>query len=437
VLTVIREAAAVALTLLPPERTIVRAGESLQAALDQGGIIELEAGATFTGTFVGSKPGTRLVGNGARLQGLTGPAFLVRPGTVDVQVTALTAETQWDQTVIRIGENTANQTTIDAAPAQIVLTGVIVPKHRGKCAFEIHARQSQLVDCEAHDTYDPALRDSKGIYVCNAPGDIQIRGGYYEAGSENVLFGGDAPRIPGLIPAGFLFDGVTLVKPLDWRTNTDPVTGAAINENVKTIFEVKNGQNILVKNSVLDGCWKASQTGYAITLTPRWPGSAVRHITFEDVTVRNASALLNLLGYDDGTTASQQTTDITFRRVNATVSHVQFGGTGVCAQIQSEPARLTFDANVFRGDGGNTIYIGKGLVVQADGTKRDGGPIEGFVLTNNDMTFGLNGLNTFGKAYALDWQLALPGGIIDGNTFRGADPRSVKNLPANNTFVPA
>src|SRR5215211_269770 len=64
-LTLIRDTADRALAALPVPTTpvvTVRAGENLQAALDAGGSIRLEAGATFQGNYLMRRPGTVLAG---------------------------------------------------------------------------------------------------------------------------------------------------------------------------------------------------------------------------------------------------------------------------------------------------------------------------------------------------------------------------------------
>jgi len=61
---------AAALAMIPPDATVVRAGDNLQAALDKGGAVQIEKGAIFEGTFVLKVPATRLIGDaGVQLKG--------------------------------------------------------------------------------------------------------------------------------------------------------------------------------------------------------------------------------------------------------------------------------------------------------------------------------------------------------------------------------
>jgi len=417
--------AAAAISLIPTSR-LVRAGESLQAALDQGGVIELEAGATFEGNYRLRVPGTRVLGASAALRGVNGGAAIIVPvGVRDVQCIIGTATTLWDDAVVQIGENTSRQTTAEDAPSDIIMT-VGVPSHRGKRAFSVHGRNVTLRDCSVFDVYDPAGRDSQAIWIGNAPGNISVLGGTFEAGSENVLVGGAVLSIPGLNPTGLLFDGVTLRKPLSWKTD-------GINRKVKNLFELKSGIDVTLKNATLDGCWVAGQQGYALVVTPR-NGSTIQNVLYENLTIRNVSEVMQLLGYDDSA-VSGQTRDITLRRIDSEVSRTLYGGTGRFASWSSEPANITIEDCTHVGDGSSTFYLYAGLVVQADGTRRTGGPHMGVKIQRNTMSFQQYGMFTIGGlAYARDWKLTMPDGIIENNTFSGAASATRANLP-NNTFI--
>jgi hypothetical protein len=430
----IKSDADAALQLLPPPvdaGVVVKAGGNLQAALDLGGIIRLEAGAVFAGNFVAKKPGTRLVGGlGSALMGAAGgPAFFVPIGARDIQASGFSAQTAWDQSVILLGENDPAQDTPDKAPAGIVLSDIQVPKHRGKRAFEINSAQTALVNCGCTDVYDPAGRDSQGIGVANSPGMLSVNGGRYEAGSENILVGGfGGTQAEKIVPADLTFDGVILSRPLSWQTD-------GVKRKVKTSFELKTGQRVTLKNATLDGCWPEGQTGYALTVTPRDHG-VISDIEITDCSVRNCGAGLNLLAQDDGQ-YSERVQRIALRRVIAVVSK-QFG-VGRFVQLGGEVQGFVLEDCQFEGpDSIVTSYAAK--TWDSPTSSRMSYVTKGAKLTGNSFKSGAYGLMLTGAqgagAYGRFWKEAWPDGIISGNTFGGASGLPHKpNVPADNTFT--
>lgn len=414
----IRDEAAAALALLPVSRRIVRAGENLQAALDQGGAIELEP-ATWEGTFLAHVPGTQLFGGSAALHGVSGPAIKVPPGAHDIAITLGSATTAWPDCPVLVGDNNDAQTTLDAVPRRITLQ-MAVPTHRGKRGFYINGAEVTLGRCVVADTYDPGGQDSQAILIANTPGPVSVLGGTFEAGSEIILVGGTGLAIPGIVPADLLFDGVTLARPMTWQTDGIP-------RKVKNCLELKAGQRVTVRNATLDGCWKQGQEGFALVMTPR-NGHPIRDVLVEDVTIRNCSSVLQLMGFNDSSSQpqSEQTTNVTLRRVRSQVTKA-LGGAGRLVQWSLAPFNLHLEECEHQGDGSSTVYT-------YGGTAPDIGALTqtfGFRMTRCKTTFGSYGLNTNGNPYGRQWQTALPDGVISGNTLVGAAAETQKNLPDN------
>src|SRR5688572_30420814 len=97
-----------------PAVRVVRAGDSLQTALDGGGAIQLEA-ATWSGSYT-LRSHTVLTGTaGAAIRGVSGPALVIPPGTQNVQVSGLELRTLARE-VVAIGANDATQTQPGDAP---------------------------------------------------------------------------------------------------------------------------------------------------------------------------------------------------------------------------------------------------------------------------------------------------------------------------------
>lgn len=404
----------------------VAASGDLQAALNAGGTIELEDGATFSGNYTVKVSGTRLSApTNATIVGADGaPAIFIPPGVNDVQIANLTCTTAWDQSVVMVGNDDSTQTTVAQAPTKIVLTNIQVPTHRGKRAFYLNSGDTQLINCGCLDVYDPSTQDSQGIGILNAPGPILVSGGTFVAASENILVGGDVTAIPGVVPTGLTFENLTLSKPAAWRTTPPP-------GGIKNNFELKNGVNVVLKNSTLDGCWKSAQAGFSVQLTPR-NGGTIANVLIQDVVIQNVDHGINMLGCDDSAYSPQM--------VGVTLSRVTVNALHRFVQMQGAFQTVVIDSCVSTGDG-TTIYGTPDVTWTNPTTQGPQSAIsKGVQVTNNHLACNGYGIMLTdaagGEAYGKDWQAAWPDGIITGNTFVGATAADLqKNLPATNTFA--
>ena len=237
--------------------------QDLQAALNTaqpGDVILLRAGETFVGNFTlpaknsgsnayitirsdasdASLPaaGTRLVpdtrpgGNTsrgvlARLVGKGGgwkttPVIEAGPGAHHYLLQFLeidgAAQEGWE-TLIELGHNTSAQTSFDQAPWDIVLDRVFVHGHETKgqkrCIAlngrSVTVQNSYISDCKNFEY------EAQAIAVFNAPGPTRIVNNYIEGSGENILFGGDDPRIYGLVPSDIEILRNHITKPTSWR----------------------------------------------------------------------------------------------------------------------------------------------------------------------------------------------------------------------------
>jgi hypothetical protein len=421
-----------ALSTPEPDRVVVRAGDSLQAALDKAGTIELEAGAVFEGTY-SLRSRTLVTATGAAVRGMTGPAIRIAPGITDVGIIGLEATSAFND-VIRIGENDATQQSIDAAPARIALTRVSIPQHQRVRGIAIHARAVSLFGCEVLNVWDVHGQDSQAVYVGNAPGAIVIRGGRYSAGSEVILLGGDTTRIPELTPTDILVEDAELFRPLSWL-------GDGVPRKVKNIFEVKNGRNVTLRKSTLRGCWANGQTGEAIVLTPALDGAKkdpplqsgeVHNVLIEDVTVSDCSSLVGILGRAYSAYTVNAASGIVFRRVHATLSRTQFGGRGQLATIGGEPEDVTFEDCTVTQDGTSLIYYSPGTCLDpVTKQSRAAGKLGALTLQQSRCTLPTYGIMLGGVANAVNWQASV--GVLDvkGNVFGGSNIAMKKVLGEN------
>lgn len=402
-----------------PPIVIVRvpSGGNLQLALDNGGNIELEAGGTYESNgFRVRQSGTTIIGNGATLVASSGPALYVLPGVNDVTVSDLSGRSP-NGAVFLLGANDAAiQATLDLVPRRITFTRVRVPTHRNKRGFEINAADVQLIDCEVLDTWATSLADSQGVGILNTPGNVIVRGGRYQAASENVLVGGDTMKIPGVIPTNLTFENLMLDKPLSWKTD-------GVRRAVKNNFELKTGINVSVRNCTLDGCWRDGQDGYAFMITPK-SGGTVQNVLIENCRIRNVSSAFNFTGHTLATdpTPGGRTIGVVVRNVTAVCNKTIYSGRGIFCILTMGVGDVTFDNIVSVMDGTSVILGG------------DHERIASITVTNSFFVAGTYGVMLGGNANATLWNATVDALDVRTNTIADANATLKRNLPEN-TYV--
>lgn len=408
----------------------VRAGEDLQAVLNQGGALQLEAGATFAGNFTITAP-CNLTATGAALIGSGGPALSIRAS--DVTVTGGTYGTSGYNSVVRLGLNTTEQNSLELVPRRITLTGLSIPTFRGTAGFEINAADVLLDGCEARDVWDPAGGDSKAVFVMNTPGNVTIRGGYYEAGSEIVMVGGDTMKIPNVYPTYILLDGPVLERPMAWRTD-------GVNRKVKNLIELKTGINVTIRNVVGRNCWRGATAGFAILLTPA-SGGYIQDVLVEDCQFSEVASAIQMTGLNDDSITPQPTRGIVFRRTRFDVNKelgfaTSTSGYGRFLQVQQEAEDFTAEDCICTGVVGTSqIHGSRATVMELDGVRRTGAPMRRLVLNRNYIACGRYGINLDGGANgSLATQYVTELLDVSGNTFGGAASAMRTNFP-NNQFM--
>jgi hypothetical protein len=395
-----------------PDITLVRAGDDLQAALAKGGIIELEAGATFGVRAVVGKSGTVLRGRGARLTA----GLYIPPGVNDVTVADLFV-TSGGREVITCGDNGPTQTAVAQQPTGIVFHNVTVPTHRGARAFAINCA-AQLLDSHAFDVWSSAGDDSQGIAILNSCGPVSVIGGEYVAASENIMVGGDTLKItdcPEGTAADLVFDGLTLSKPDAWRTD-------GVRRANKNLFELKAGKRVALKNSTLSGSWKDGQDGWAILITPR-NGAYIRGVEIDGVTVSRVGAGVQFLGTNNVTATPQATSGVVIRNSSFAISKAENGGRGILALYVGGMLDSTWENVTAKFDGL--------AIVQAD-SQVPQGP---FVMRGSRMNTGAYAVQAPGVNYGGPAPAGYEGRalttVFEGNTFTGAPSAFKKFYPAN------
>jgi hypothetical protein len=435
----------------PPLPTTINvvAGGDLQAALDAarpGDTVLLQAGATFVGNFVlpaktgdavitirSSAPDSALPGANERMTPAYAAALpkLKSPNTMSairtvpnthhyrLQCLEFLPNSQGFGDMLTLGDGSAAQNSLAFVPHDLVVDRVYM---HGDVAYgQKRGISLNSASTTIQNSYIAEIKaigqDSQAIASWNGPGPYTITNNYLEAAGENVIFGGDDPKIPNLIASDITFTRNHLAKQVAWR--------AQPGWNVKNIFELKNAQRVVVDGNLMEYNWLAAQAGSAIIFTPRnqyggAPWTVVRDVLFTNNIVRHVASGINLLGHDD-VYPSQETTNIVVRNnVFEDVSSTNWGGAGRFLLINGG-VDVIVDHNTVIQDGYSAVY-------------GDTNPTIRFSLTNNimpDYSWVIMGTDTApGNATIA---LHFPNGTILNGIFAGA-PAS--RYPTGN-FYPA
>ena len=275
--------------------------EALKRAAAVGGDYLLAGGDYIVNLVVQRK--LRLVGDRGNILPILGPADALVPTIFapDVACSGSSFESlnvrngAADRECVVIGSWDA--TDADAQPANVTIAAsrIMAGPSGGHRGIALHGRNLSVLGTHVIGFWEH-MRDAQAIYVNNGPGPYTIADNYLEASGENILFGGDDPRIPNCVPSGIKVLRNQLVKPPAWRTN-----GAT----VKNSFELKNARNVLVQGNIIDGWWHDGQAG-PVQFTPRNQGGkapwcVVEDVVFDQNEFRNVDGgiAINILGTDN------------------------------------------------------------------------------------------------------------------------------------------
>ena len=342
-------------TAVPPTgKTIpVAAGGDLQGALNSaqpGDVVELAAGATFTGNFVvpaksgadsthwvlirssafASLPaaGTRVAPSNASsmakiqtsntlatLAFAHGAKFYRLQGIEITTTWSVRTATQYGLVTLGMGSDAnTNATTMADLPTDVVFDRCYVhgtPTGNVRRGILINSARTAVIDSYISDIHEVGA-DTQAVGAWNGAGPFAIVNNYLEAAGENVMFGGADPSIPNLVASDIEIRNNLFSKPLSWKSD-DP-SYAGIQWSVKNLFELKNAQRVLIDGNVFERVWPVAQAGFAIQLTPRnqnntAPWSTVQDVTFTNNIVRYAGNGINMLGQDTRSAVHQPASD--------------------------------------------------------------------------------------------------------------------------------
>jgi hypothetical protein len=187
------------------------------------------------------------------------------------------------RTVFLAGTDTA--TDVELQPKRLTLDRVAILGVNGWGHRGVEAHVAGLTLTNSHIAgFLERNRQSQGFHAANGPGPFRIENNYIEASGENILFGGNDPRVKDLIPSDIIIRNNLLYKPLDQYPSA----------SVANLLELKNAQRVLIEGNTMDGSRIDIQTGHAIVLTPRnqygkAPWSTVRDVIIRKNIVKNYS----------------------------------------------------------------------------------------------------------------------------------------------------
>ncbi len=279
-----------------------------------------------------------------------------------------------------------------------------------------------------------ALLDSGGSRAYSAPSSevsIGVSGGAAVTVSWSAVSGATGYRIYRGTSAG----GENVYRNTGSTSTTFTYTGSSETSgtprtsgtlwNVKNTIELKNAQRVRIEGNIIENCWRASQTGYALVLTPRnqdntAPWTVVQDITIRSNIVRHVNGAMNILGSDySSSTGSQLTKRIAVvNNVFDDVSGTQWGGGANLLSITGGPGYLTINHN--------TVFHTSNIVLIDDGQS------QGFVFTNNLMKHNTYGI--FGSGAGIGSSTLttyFPGAVFRRNVLAGG---SASLYPTDNFF---
>jgi len=435
----------------------VPAGGNLQQALNAvlpGGTVRLAAGATFTGSFtlpaknaaeyvVITTAGNGLPGPGVRTSpgykpqlatirsASTSSALVTAPGASYYRIVnvAFEANKNGAGDIIALGHG--DQTSISQLPHHIELDRVLISGDVTVGQKRAIAANAAFVTIE--NSYIREIKgvgqDTQAVAAWNSPGPFVIRNNYLEAAGENIMFGGANIGIAGTVPSDILIEKNVMTKDPAWRGTS---------WTVKNVFELKAARRVVIRQNLLEYTWAGAQQGYAVVFTPRNssgknPWVDITDVEFSGNVVLHAGGAFNLLGHDDTATSGQLARVVIRNNLVYDIDASRWGGTGTFAQIGGEPKDITIDHNTVMHTG-NIITFYSGSFRNADGVTVTGGPVTGFVFTNNLVKHNTYGIFGTGQAFG-NGSLAYyaPGAIVSRNAM-ATDKSMASRYPPDNMF---
>ncbi len=287
-----------------------------------------------------------------------------------------------------LGVSSVAQSTLSIVPHDLIVDRCYIHGHEKadimKAGVLLNCANSAVINSHISDFHSIGF-DTYAIGGTNGPGPFKILNNYLEAAGENILFGGAAPAIPGLVPSDIEVRNNHFFKPFSWRVGHASYAGK--HWTIKNLFELKTGKRVLLDGNILENCWAdlpTGQSGYAILLTVRAENGAAPQADVSDITItnniiRHAGAGITLSGHDSPTQSLQSKRIKIANNLFEDISGPDYG-----------------DGNVAGPNDGTFIKIGDpDYVIIEHNTVLQTGPITWAYGTTNNITLTNNLFHCF------------------------------------------
>jgi len=225
-------------------------------------------------------------------------------------------------------------------------------------------------------------------------GPYKIVNNFLEAAGENILFGGGGAT---MTPKDIEIRHNHMFKPLTWMKGQAGFVGGTDGNPfiVKNLFELKNAQRVLLEGNIMENSWGGfTQVGFAILLTPKNPGGTTPCATCQvtDVTIRYNSISHVGAGLQIANAlANNITPGVDGQRYSIhdiiidDIDGVKYNGTSDFAQVSvqaGEPLLQNVTINHVTAFPSHTLFLIGDMVATS-------GQMKNFVFTNSIVNAGI------------------------------------------------
>lgn len=287
----------IAIAMLPPTPAraadvYVSSAAGLQAALNaaQGGdTIFLSPGA-YPGNFklpihggngfvtVRTAPDPNLPAAGTRITPAASPflARLVSPNSTAalrtspgasywrLELLEVAAGAYTGATMIELGDGSSAQNLLSQVPHHLVVDRLYVhgdPLAGQKRAFGLNSGDTTIINSYVADIKAIGT-DSQAVAGWNGTGPYVIQNNYLEAAGTAILFGGDDPKIPDVVPSDITFSDNTVTRPVSWRNPILPApAGVRASFTAGSLAAGTYGYRVVARRSVGSTSVKSPASG--------------------------------------------------------------------------------------------------------------------------------------------------------------------------------
>lgn len=285
--------------------------------------------------------------------------------------------------LVHLGDVSSKQNSTEIMPHHFIVDRCYIHGHSNgtimKYGVGLHCANAAIIDSYISDFHSIGF-DAQAISGVNGAGPFKIINNYLEASGENIMFGGAAPAIPGLVPSDIEIRNNYLYKPLRWRTTSPSYEGK--HWTIKNLFELKTGKRVLFEGNILENSWAdlpIGQSGYAILLTVRTENGKAMQADVSDITIqhniiKNCGAGITLSGKDDNNQGNQSKRILIQNNIFENINGAEYGDNNI-----NGPNDGTF---IKMGEPQDVI-IRHNTIVQSGPVTWVTKPVKGFIFTDN------------------------------------------------------